>query len=407
MRSRVPGHAEEDLVSTGARLSLPMRAGILLAVLVPLLFALRGLLYPGGPPVFQYLAEAFLHGRLDVGQPLYDTAPFHGRYYVPLGPFPAILMMPLVAAGGAVVAGFWIEFAAVAVTLPALSAIFREIGVESNTDRALLCLGALAGTSYLSALVVNSPYYSASLVVVALLSWALLWSLQARRPFAVGMLIGLAALTRAPAFLALFPLGLLQAHQTQPHRGRAVAMVAAGVLPGVFLIVLYNQLRFSSPFESGYGLQTLTFPPLQAARAQGIFSPVHLMKNLYYLFLSPPVGGEQGPLLPGTPVRPSDWGTGLLWLSPWLLWAALARGRRAAMIALAALFVVLPSLLYYGIGWVQFGYRYAIDAVPFVAALAALGVQRTGKTLLFRVALAYSVVVAVLGAAWLLKRLGG
>ena len=48
----------------------------------------------------------------------------------------------------------------------------------------------------------------------------------------------------------------------------------------------------------------------------------------------------------------------------------------------AAVAVLIPTLLYYGGGWLQYGYRYFLDSVPFVMALclaaAAQGRDRLG-----------------------------
>jgi hypothetical protein len=51
---------------------------------------------------FFYLADAFLHGRTWLTQALgpYDNVVIGGRVYVPFGPFPAILLMPIVAIFG-------------------------------------------------------------------------------------------------------------------------------------------------------------------------------------------------------------------------------------------------------------------------------------------------------------------
>ena len=35
----------------------------------------------------------------------------------------------------------------------------------------------------------------------------------------------------------------------------------------------------------------------------------------------------------------------------------------------AVVAVLIPTLLYYGGGWLQYGYRYFLDSVPFVIAL--------------------------------------
>ncbi len=67
--------------------------------------------------------------------------------------------------------------------------------------------------------------------------------------------------------------------------------------------------------------------------------------------------------------------------SPGLLLAVLApwQDRRARLLLLAAVLVLIPTLLYYGGGWLQFGYRYFLDSIPFVWALGAMGVVRRGQ----------------------------
>ena len=58
---------------------------------------------------FFYLADAFLHGRtwLDFQPGPYDVIVVDGHVYVPFAPFPAVVLMPLVALVGAVTADQW------------------------------------------------------------------------------------------------------------------------------------------------------------------------------------------------------------------------------------------------------------------------------------------------------------
>ena len=45
----------------------------------------------------------------------------------------------------------------------------------------------------------------------------------------------------------------------------------------------------------------------------------------------------------------------------------------------AAVAVLIPTLLYYGGGWLQYGYRYFLDSVPFVIALCGLAAVKQGR----------------------------
>jgi hypothetical protein len=64
--------------------------------------------------------------------------------------------------------------------------------------------------------------------------------------------------------------------------------------------------------------------------------------------------------------------------SPGLLYAIKApwRESRTWWIAGDAILVLIPTVLYYGGGWLQFGYRYALDSIPFVWMLCGLAAVR-------------------------------
>ena len=67
--------------------------------------------------------------------------------------------------------------------------------------------------------------------------------------------------------------------------------------------------------------------------------------------------------------------------SPALLGAALApwrRDNRTWLLLGAAVAALIPTLLYYGGGWLQYGYRYFLDSIPFIWALCAMAVASRG-----------------------------
>src|SRR4030095_8616748 len=113
-------------------------------------------------------------------------------------------------------------------------------------------------------------------------------------------------------------------------------------------------------------------------RTVGLFALAHVPMNLDYLFLHLPtlnvVDGQ--PALPF--LRPDGLGLSILLTSPVLLYAVRApwRESRSWWLLGAAVLVLIPTLLYYGGGWLQYGYRYALDSIPFVWALCALAAAR-------------------------------
>ena len=124
--------------------------------------------------------------------------------------------------------------------------------------------------------------------------------------------------------------------------------------------------------------------------------------NLDYLLRHPTLSD------PGVPVpaagRPRDVD---LHHEPGLLYAIKAPWRepRTWWLAGAALLVLIPTLLYYGGGWLQYGYRYALDSIPFIWALCGLAAVRdelNGGEMgwIWRILIGFGLIVGVLGVYW-------
>jgi hypothetical protein len=143
-------------------------------------------------------------------------------------------------------------------------------------------------------------------------------------------------------------------------------LIAGGVL------ALYNYWRFRNVFEAGYSYQELA-PQLIQARSYGLFSVQHIPGNLYYMLLSAPTpvlldGTSQ--VLTAPYLLRDSWGMSIFFTSPYLLWFFTAKWKlfskqlRRLLFCLAPIF--LAVIMYYGIGWMQFGYRYAMDFLPIL-----------------------------------------
>ncbi|HEX7591029.1 MAG TPA: hypothetical protein VF375_03690, partial [Candidatus Limnocylindrales bacterium] len=108
------------------------------------------------------------------------------------------------------------------------------------------------------------------------------------------------------------------------------------------------------------------------------------------------MGEARGLFDPGCPLAlPNATGTSILLTSPALLLAPLAwrplrhlqidRATAGATIAVVAIAIV--NLMHFSQGWVQFGYRFSNDFVPFALILVALGASRLGRRSLWLIAL--------------------
>ena len=364
--------------------------------------------YDAGRPDFFYLADAFVHGRLWLTTPLgpADVVVVDGRTYVPFAPFPALTLMPLVAVVGPRVAASWqtgINAGLAAVDVGLCWWLMSRIGVRSLVDR--LFLAILFGFStQIWWVTTRGGVWHTGHLIAAMLTFAALIELSGRRrPWLVGLLAGAAFLTRAPlafaipiyALMLVEGLSLTDGSWVRPLVRRWIGL-ALGVLPTLAVFLWYNAARFGSPLESGYVLAALP-AWLATIRAKGLFSTVHLPMNLDYLFLHLPK-----PIATFPYFQPDGLGMSVFLTSPGLLWAARADWRRIRTWLLlgAAFATLLPNLLYYGGGWLQYGYRYALDAVPFVLALCGMAAARHGVGWIWRGAILFGVVVGLGGVYW-------
>jgi hypothetical protein len=331
---------------------------------------------------FFYLADAFLHGRvwLDVRLGYQDVIVVGDRIFVPFAPFPAIALMPVVALTGPVVADQWetgINAFLAASTVGLAWWFCGRVNVRSVVDRFFLVALLGFSTQIWWVTTRGGVWHTGHLFATILTLGCLIELWGSPRAWLVGLLAGAAFLTRAPlAFAVPFYALLLAGDRLWSPREwpwRAWIGLAIGVLPSVAFFFFYNAARFGDPLESGYGLALL--PPFleEVRRTHGLFSTAYLSMNIDYLFLKVPRRIGTFPFF-----QPDGLGMSIFLTSPGLLYAIRAPWRRSHSwwLLLAAVAVLIPTLLYYGGGWLQYGYRYALDSIPFVWALCALAAAR-------------------------------
>jgi hypothetical protein len=368
---------------------------------------------------FFYLADAFLHGQtwLPFQPGPWDFIEVHGRFYVPFAPFPAIAFAPLVAVFGAATADEWqsvINAVLAALDVGLCWLMLGRFGVSQTIDRFWTTVLFAFSTAIWWVTVRGGVWHTGHLIAMALTFGCLIEVSAARpRPWLIGLLAGCAFLTRPPLAFAvpfyLMIVGIRSGSGGVAVRGdhirrvlgrspvRAYAELLLPVLPSVAFFFLYNVARFNDPLESGYALATVP-AFLERQRQIGLFSIAHIAMNLDYLLLHLPDPISDPPFF-----RPDGFGLSVLITSPGLLLAAMApwRSRTAVILLGAALAVLCPSLLYYGGGWIQYGYRYFLDSVPFVIALCGMALAlRPGITWGWKLIIGFGVLVNGLGVYW-------
>lgn len=337
------------------------------------------------------------------------------RWYVSFPPFPAVVLLPAVAVLGLDVPDrlFFALFAALG---PALLYVLlrrlRERGLSARRagEDVVLALLFAFGTVYFFVSVQGTVWFAAHVVATPLLIGYVYFSLGARRPLAAGLCLAAAFLCRpttalmgvffaAEAFIAARGAAPSSPGLFATVRAARPSLVAAKL--GLFALPLlamgvaamwHNEARFGDPLEWGHSYLQIRWRP--RIERWGLFDYHYLGRNLSVFLASLPWVSDAPPY-----VTISRHGLALWVTTPALLWALFPRRWTPPMVGLAAAIVpvMLTDLLYQNSGWVQFGYRFALDYLPLVFALLALGGRRFGAG--FYALFAFSVAVNAFGAA--------
>jgi hypothetical protein len=361
----------------------------------------------GHPTYYDYyvrLSDAFLHGRLYLlEQPswLNELIPYDGRYYVVYPPLPAVLMMPLVA-----VVGTGLNQTLVSVFIGSLSVVLacvvaRDVLGDDQTGAVPIWAAVLFGFGtifwYLTS--VGSAWYLAHVTSVFFLFLAIHEALTKGRPMLLGLFVGASYWCRLPTILTLAFFAAMIGFAYR--RGSSKLLVpflklVTGASVFVGLNMLYNYVRFGTPFDVAYWL----IPGIMDEPwfSQGQFSFSYVSCNLQGLFTALPAVSSELPYL-----LPRYNGMAIWVTTPAFIFAF--RSSRKEHITWAcwlAILAVAAVLLTRGCSGCGFGYRYAMDFYPFLFILTVKGM---GERLRWhhKALILLSVLVNLWGVIWVNK----
>ncbi|HBQ63627.1 MAG TPA: hypothetical protein DD727_01600 [Clostridiales bacterium] len=330
---------------------------------------------------YSYLAQSLLQGRLDVPQiPDYlESVSYNGTTYMHFAPGPSILLLPLIA-----IFGMGFNIGILANLLGAFNILlFYRILIKLGFDdlKGRLWLTALFGfgTVHFFLSVVGHSWFLGHVSATFFILLALLLTVgKAKRGkdrwcifLLAGLAYGMAVTCRMPLLLSgLLFLGLILLGKKAGWKG--VLLFAAGAAVPGGLYMLYNYLRFDTILDLSY---VLTFAKDRPEMTGGPLQLQFVPYNLYSMFILSPEFTQGFPWL-----KPSLAGVSLTFTSPALFAAVMARGEKwmVGLLWQTAGLTALPFLLNYGNGMAQFGMRYAMDFIPFLMILAAMGWKKMG-----------------------------
>jgi len=338
---------------------------------------------------FSSLANSFLHFKtyfLDTSKGNMDMTFVRGHYYWPLGPFPAVLLMPFVFLSSLTGHNFYQAFLnfPIGIVVFYLVYLLAKSLNYNKTDRYYWSF-AFCFVSIYTFVFVNSSswYFSQAIATCLMLLFLHLFLNVRRRPWLLGMIIAILLATRPFAALAciLFLVCLTFADRKENIEYKKYlykVFLLSPFIPLVAVWLAYNQFSFGHLFSAGYKEQILTYLPLAIARECGLFSPVHIPGNLYYALLALPeplFRDGTSKVLAFPYLVPSPWGTSMFFISPYLFYLFLIdyKTKIVRILLGVSLVTFLPIAMYYGIGIFQYGYRYGLDFFPLVFLLLMIG----------------------------------
>jgi len=325
---------------------------------------------------YLYLAKSFLKLEVNLtGQAefYHDTVRKNGKTYAPFGPAPALLMMPSIMLPKPL-SQQEVSIILGAVSIGLLFVLLNHITTEKKA--LLISIFIAFGTVYFWSTVMGTVWNFAHISAVFFVILALITHFE-KNDFLSGVFFALAVLSRYPVVGGgLF--FLLELYKDRPRLIKFLVSFALILIPVQFI---YNWLRFQNLFEMGYveiyqryTTSGFALSPIRSFGPFGYMDPRNFPLHLLVFLLYPPKISFIHNLLK---IAPSAYGMGVLFTSPLLLASLLPnlKDKLQRNLFLGAISIALFDFMHYAQGWVQFGYRFALDFIIFLALILALKIK--------------------------------
>lgn len=334
-------------------------------------------------PYYNYLLDAFLHGRTDlVGSGTYDLSHFNGKWYMYWGPSPVLFIGPFYVIShlraSDVLYGCVAGFLNVAVFAGCVSEFVRYFRLPVSKLSQVIVLLSFAFASpnfYLS--LGGTVWFVDQLVAILYLGLYLFFLLKFLNDRRYVDLV-LAAVFFSLSWnarlslifyglLFLYGFGVLYRERSilLPRAIKTVALISAISFAA---FCAYNAMRFFNPLEFGYTYQIPAARFAADFAAKRMFSLSHVPHNATYYFLNAVRFQFEKPY-----VQIDQEGNSIFSVYPLVLLGFYFLSKSTynrvnrwfvGVLGLALLIDFSVILMNLGTGWVQFGSRYFFDLVP-------------------------------------------
>lgn len=370
-----------------------MRSAIIVFIITLAVFLLTGWTNRTTFDFYVPLAQGFLQGRLyvdtmryelhemvseqEVKTGAYEKVPdgSNGKFFVIMPPLPAVILMPVVAIWGEETNQSLISMVIASLSVSVAYLVFYELTSQQKTAVMITMLYAFGSMLWYHA-IIGSGWYFSQICGLFFLWTAILAVLKKQHAVLIGVLLGLAYLSRYslllafPFFLYLF---VFDGHPLSRRQFKQASLFLITFAAMVCISLAYNFLRYGQVGHYGYTLLEQRSYNIGGEYPHGSYALSYAPRVLKSIFFSFPSLSSQFPF-----VIPSSYVMALWFVFPALFITLSTQYRsRIAHAGVLGIVSVLPTFLFHGgVGATQFGFRYALDLMPFLLLLIALSVAR-------------------------------
>lgn len=321
---------------------------------------------------FVYQADGFLNGSVfykTLPPSLHDSSQVGSNYFWAPGPFPAIVLMPLVVLFGLASLQVYLSMLLV-IAVVYLTYLLARQSSFSFKDSLWLATAFTFASIYLGvAMRAQAWQLSSALAAVAALS--MLFEYRGRgRPLLIGLAAAATLMTRMTVGLVfLLPLldTLLNSNKTKEQKNKWLAQALLPIMIAVVILGALNLVRTGSLLDTGYNSAKVSNPLAEVREQNGLFSFKNIPTNIYFYFLTPPrpvFDQNSYQLVP--PYISANLVMSFFFLSPIFLylWRLKLNSRVKKITSGVAGLMTAVILSYYALNAWEFGPRYLVDVLP-------------------------------------------
>lgn len=343
---------------------------------------------------FVKLATSFINNDLFLSPfnlPPGDYADYRAKQYLFFGPLPSILLVPFVYFFGENFPQMFLSIFGLFITYVFVYLLCKKINFKTP-DSIWLANFFVFGTVLYFVSLVNISAYVVQAVAMPFVVLALWEYFSHKRYFVIGVFVALAIATRISLLgLALFFIFEIVRQRKKIDFVKSILYFSIPIVSCLAILGIYNYRRFNSIFDTGYTRNVSVLDKENGNYKKGFFSPVHISANLYSLLVMAPEPVLENPyelVLKFPYLKANGFGLAIWFTSTLFVFLIKAKKKEYTVNAvIGVVLLALPSLVYFGIGASQYGYRYGLDFIPllFLILLSAFpnGLTPFAKTLIF------------------------